>query len=179
MDKLLFSAMLFFKRIRSGIIVFFLLFCLPSLLSAQKLQQFNLGGLFRVGKLQAYNRTVKADSSKREAVIIDEKTGEGIVWIKSLNFTQGIIELDLKGQDVLQKSFVGVAFHGLNDSTYDAIYFRPFNFRATDSVRRIHAVQYISHPAYTWKRLRDEQNAKYEKAVNPVPDPNEWFHARI
>jgi hypothetical protein len=67
----------------------------------------------------------------------------------------------------------------VNDSTYDAVYFRPFNFHSEDPVRKIHAVQYISHPVFTWKKLRDEKNGQYEKAVNPAPDANGWFHARI
>jgi len=27
--------------------------------------------------------------------------------------------------------------------------------------------------------LRAEQPGKYEHAVNPVPDPNGWFHVRV
>src|SRR5207249_1314649 len=96
---------------------------------------------------------------------------------------QKTIEPDLaalaEGNDVQQQSFVGVAFHGVDGTTYDAIYFRPFNFRAVDPARRIHAVQYISHPTYTWQKLRTEQLGKFEQAVNPVPDPNAWFHVRV
>jgi hypothetical protein len=44
---------------------------------------------------------------------------------------------------------------------------------------RSHAVQYHSPPVYTWQKLRSEQPGKYEQAVNPVPDPNAWFRARI
>jgi hypothetical protein len=40
-------------------------------------------------------------------------------------------------------------------------------------------VQYISHPAYAWQKLRAERPGKYEQAVTPVPDPNGWFRARI
>ena len=80
---------------------------------------------------------------------------------------------------MLQQSFVGVAFHGVDEKTLDAVYFRPFNFHATDSVRRIHAVQYISHPDFPWNVLRETQNAKYEKAIPSAPDPNEWFHVKI
>ena len=89
------------------------------------------------------------------------------------------IEVDLKGKDVFQKSFLGIAFHGVNDSTYDAVYFRPFNFYAKDSIRKIHAVQYISHPVFTWKKLREERNGVFEKGITAAPEPNEWFHARI
>ncbi|HLO81340.1 MAG TPA: hypothetical protein VK166_10295, partial [Chitinophagaceae bacterium] len=77
------------------------------------------------------------------------------------------------------RSFVGIAFHGLNDSTYDAVYCRPFNFFAQDSVRRIHAIEYIAHPIYTWEKLRAEFNAKYEKAIQDPPDPNGWFRMTL
>ena len=79
----------------------------------------------------------------------------------------------------MQQSFVGIAFHGVNNETLDAIYFRPFNFRSTDPVRKIHAVQYISHPDYTWQVLREQHNGDYEKEITPAPDGNDWFHARI
>jgi hypothetical protein len=46
-------------------------------------------------------------------------------------------------------------------------------------VRKIHAVQYISLPDYPWETLREKFNGKYEKAIFPVPDPNEWFHVKI
>ena len=53
-------------------------------------------------------------------------------------------------------------------TTYDAIYFRPFNFRTSDPARRLRAVQYISHPTYTWNKLRAERPGVYEKPVNPA-----------
>ena len=79
----------------------------------------------------------------------------------------------------MQQSFVGLAFHGLNNETLDAIYFRPFNFQSTDPVRKIHAVQYVSHPDYTWSVLREKYNGKYENTVTPAPNGNDWFHAKI
>ncbi len=85
----------------------------------------------------------------------------------------------MRGKDVLQRSFIGVVFHGLNDSTFDAVYCRPFNFFAKDSVRRIHAIQYISHPDFTWKILRDERNAMFEREIANPPDPNGWFTLKL
>jgi hypothetical protein len=99
--------------------------------------------------------------------------------LPEIEFTNGTIEFDLKGKDVLQQSFVGVAFHGVDGTTYDAVYFRPFNFKATDAARRSHGVQYISQPTYTWQKLRAEQPDKYEQALTPAPDPNGWFHVRV
>ena len=85
----------------------------------------------------------------------------------------------MKGKDVQGASFVGVAFHGVDGTTYDAIYFRPFNFKTEDQARVLRAVQYISHPAHPWQKLRASHPGQYEKPVKPVPDPNAWFHARV
>jgi hypothetical protein len=40
-------------------------------------------------------------------------------------------------------------------------------------------VQYISHPAHPWQKLRADHPGQYERPVKPVPDPNAWFHARV
>ncbi|HZY79355.1 MAG TPA: family 16 glycoside hydrolase [Cyclobacteriaceae bacterium] len=102
-----------------------------------------------------------------------------IVWLTDVTFTEGTIEIDLKGNDKMQQTFPGVIFHGVDSVTYDGVYFRPFNFQSADPVRKIHAVQYISQPEHPWNELRENQNGKYEKAVTPAPGPNDWFHATI
>ena len=112
-------------------------------------------------------------------VRLNATEGVGIAWIKGEQFKEGIIEFDIKGKDAFQDSFVGIAFHGLNDTTYESIYFRPFNFRATDPVRKAHAVQYIANPAYDWPKLREEFPNQYERPVSPDIDPNDWFHVKI
>jgi hypothetical protein len=48
-----------------------------------------------------------------------------------------------------------------------------------DTARRWRAVQYISHPEHTWDKLRAAFPGKYENKVNPVPDPDGWFHVKI
>jgi hypothetical protein len=103
----------------------------------------------------------------------------GIVWLKDVSFSEGTIDVDLRGKDVLQRSFIGIVFHGVDTVTHDVIYFRPFNFLSTDPVRKIHAVQYVAHPDFPWHKLREEKNGIYEKAVTPAPSPKDWFHARI
>ena len=143
-------------------------------------QQLDLAKIFKDKKFTVHGRTAAAlEDGKRKGIKLDAQPSDGLVWLTGVGFKEGTIEVDLRGKDVQGESFVGIAFHGVNDSTYDAIYFRPFNFHATDPIRKIHAVQYISHPVHTWKKLRDENNGVYEKAVNPAPDPNGWFHARI
>jgi hypothetical protein len=153
---------------------------ITSFASMGQKKEYDLYSLLQTQKLTAVNRHVSPlENQEAKGVKLDENNGEGIVWINDATFSAGTIEIDLRGQDVFQKSFLGVAFHGANDSTYDAIYFRPFNFQAEDPVRKIHAVQYISHPVYTWKKLREEKNGIYEKGLINPPDPNGWFHARI
>ena len=120
----------------------------------------------------------------RKIIRFDQASGAGIAWLEGLEFTNGVIEFDAKGKDEFQKSFVGVAFRGVDEKTHDAVYFRPFNFKTDDPERKIHAVQYVSHPDFTWDRLRKERSNQYEKAIfpnpeTPAPDPNGWFHARI
>lgn len=112
-----------------------------------------------------------------EMLYLDSKPGDGVLWLKDLAFFNGIIELDIKGKNETGKSFVGIAFHGLDNSTYEAIYFRPFNFLSPQ--RRNHSVQYVSHPVFTWDKLRGKSPGKYENETTPIPDPEQWFHATI
>jgi hypothetical protein len=105
--------------------------------------------------------------------------GTGFARLENFTLAEGVIEFDARGKNVAQQSFLGVAFHGTDNTTYDAIYFRPFNFKAGDPMRRSRAVQYISHPNHTWDRLRNEHPGRYEQPVAPVPDPDAWFHVRV
>src|SRR4029079_9736662 len=138
----------------------------------------DLSALVEAKGLKIFNRSLSGLNDKK-GVRLSESPGDGVAYLEGIEFANGAIEIDIKGKDVQQQSFVGVAFHGLDEKTYDAIYFRPFNFKTEDQARRIRAVQYISHPTYTWNKLRAENPGKYEKPVIPAPDPNDWFHARI
>jgi hypothetical protein len=158
-----------------------LLFLISNPLFAQQVVTLNLYDLQKQQKLIVLNREVETLTEKNQRFIrLSEKGGEeGLVWIPVSDFKNGVIELKLRGKDVLQKSFIGIAFHALNDSTYDAVYCRPFNFFAKDSVRKLHAIQYISHPIFTWKKLREEKNGMYEKEIIAPPDPNGWFTLKV
>ena len=123
-----------------------------------------------------YNRIVNFDKTEN-AIQFNAQPLDGVVWVNDLNFGDGVIELDIKGSDHQGRSFVGIAFHGLDEKTFDGIYFRPFNFKSPE--RNSHSVQYISHPEKTWSYLRSNFPEQYENPVIPVPDPNDWFHAKI
>ena len=110
-------------------------------------------------------------------VYMDANKFDGLAWIKNYTFSNGNIEVDIKGTNNTGQSFVGIAFHGLNDSTFDAVYFRPFNFDDQNKLDK--TVQYISEPVYYWKNLREQFPGVYENKAIPVPEPEEWFHATI
>lgn len=140
----------------------------------------DLGALAAGQGLEVFNRTAApVGDASRHGVRLSASAGDGIAYLSGIEFANGTIEVDLRGKDLPQQSFLGVAFHGVDATTYDAMYFRPFNFRTEDPARRARAVQYISHPVHTWQKLRTDTPGKYENAVNPVPDPNGWFRARI
>jgi hypothetical protein len=162
------------------LVYFIILLFLPNLFFGQKKKDIELATLYRDGKIKALNRAVKIVSTDSSGYInVSEDKGEGVIWLPVKQLKTGTIKIEMRGKDVLQQSFIGVIFHGQDDSTYDAVYCRPFNFFAKDSVRRIHAIQYISHPFFTWKRLREEQNAVFEKEIVNPPDPNGWFTLKV
>lgn len=153
---------------------------LPATLSsqAQPLEP-NLARVVAGTDGKVVNRAITlSDKEGKPALGFDERGGDGLAMWPDVEFSDGTIEFDVRGKDVLQRSFVGVAFHGAGEA-YEAVYFRPFNFHANDPLSRSHAVQYVSMPAYTWDKLRSEHPGQYEKAIDPAPDPSGWVHARI
>ena len=103
--------------------------------------------------------------------------------VEGVEFSNGSIEVDLAGEPGPgaaggARGFVGVAFRLQPDrKTYDCFYLRPTNGRAEDQERRNHSAQYISHPTYTWSKLREETPSRYESHVDILPA--EWIHVRI
>ncbi len=161
-------------------ILFFIYLFLCSL-SAQSIYtpelKATIDGIGWKGKFTAAE-LAKTDSS--DAIMITKTDGDEIIWLDNVTFTNGTIEFDAKGKSGPPQSiFVGVAFRVVDQTTYDAIYFRPFNFLSPNPVNKAHAVQYMSHPDWTWKRLRDEHTGEYEKGIDPAPNGDEWFHAKI
>jgi hypothetical protein len=98
-------------------------------------------------------------------------------------FSNGTIEVDVTGEPAPgvgggARGFVGVAFRVQPDrKTYDCFYVRPTNGRADDQERRNHSVQYISHPQFTWSKLRQETPSRYEAYADM--QPREWIHLKI
>lgn len=141
----------------------------------QQIQKIDLYQALSDNKLQK-------NGTKLDLLVDGNRKGissQGTTWIKGIEFSNGTIELDIRGKDILQGSFPGVVFHAIDTAVFDQVYFRPFNFRAKDSIRRVHSVQYMSVPGNEWNVLREKFPGKYENAVNPVPLATEWFHVKI
>jgi len=64
-------------------------------------------------KYTVVNRTIST-GTEVGSVHLSDAEGEGFAWINNEKFTYGTIEVDIKGKDKLQGSFVGIAFHGMN-----------------------------------------------------------------
>jgi hypothetical protein len=146
---------------------------------SRTLQGIDLAERLAAGKLRPVNREVTKLQGSLEGVHVSEKMGPGLVWIEGTDFAEGTIEVDVRGRDVLQQSFVGIAFHRKDDNTYDAVYLRPFNFRADDPVRHEHAVQYVASPDYDWPRLRKEFPEEFENPVDKSIGPTDWVPLRV
>jgi hypothetical protein len=123
--------------------------------------------------------TISSDNPEKAVVHLDAKAGDGVAWINDMQFKKGIIEFDAKEKNVVQQSFLGVAFNGINDSTFDAVYFRTFNFQSPDTTRKWHSVQYVSLPQYDWSVLRERFPGKFENKLKSTVDPESWFHVQI
>jgi hypothetical protein len=129
-------------------------------------------------RTRAVNREVTR-LSERGGLHVSAKDGPGVAWIEGTDFAEGTIEVEVRGKDVLQQSFVGVAFHRKDDQTYEAVYLRPFNFQATDPARRNHAVQYMQVPEFDWPVLRERFPEEFERPVHPSIKAADWVPLRV
>ncbi len=131
-------------------------------------------------------RLTIADAAQRQDTqlsVNQQSLRETMAVIEGTDFASGVIEAEIAGEPAPgaaegARGFVGIAFRVQPDArTYDAFYLRPTNGRADDQVRRNHSAQYISHPAWTWDRLRRETPERYESYVDLVPGA--WTRIRI
>ena len=129
-------------------------------------------------KLRVVNRTATRIED-RNGVRLSRASGDGVAWLEGSDFQSGTIEVDVRGREFMGQSFVGVAFHRKDDKTYEAVYVRPFNFRASDPVRKQHAVQYITLPAFDYDRLRKDFPEEFENPVDASLGPTEWVKLRV
>ena len=99
------------------------------------------------------------------------------------SFRDGTIEIDVAGaprpgMPPDSRGFIGLSFRTEAAGKWSEVfYLRPTNGRADDQLRRNHSVQYVSHPDYTWSRLRTESPGVYETYVDL--EPGVWTRMKI
>jgi hypothetical protein len=160
---------------------------LPGLAAAQ-VKQYPLESIqgLRLHNVIAEPATLQGRKGLRVTpvpAVAGDVDAELLAWLDGVQFSNGVIEAEVAGApgpgaSAGARGFVGIAFRLQPDmKTYDSFYLRPTNGRAEDQERRNHATQYISHPQWTWSRLRSETPSKYESYVDLVP--GEWTKIRI
>jgi hypothetical protein len=103
---------------------------------------------------------------------IPGRSNIGLALVEGLEFSEGAIELDMKGFGRTQPCFLGIGLNVVDEKTFESVYFRPFMFSRGNT----EAIQYVSWPDNGWKKLR---TPGYVAAANPVPRASGWFHARF
>ncbi len=142
-------------------------------------QKVNLATALQEQHIKAVNRTLSLFEDMPGAVEMNAAEGDGLAVLKQIAFETGTIELEILGENNPGRSFIGLAFNIQDEETFEAIYFRPFNFVATEQSRKDHMVQYVNHPEYTWYKLREERTMEFENEIPAPPDPDDWFKATI
>ncbi|HEX3384486.1 MAG TPA: hypothetical protein VHS53_04830 [Mucilaginibacter sp.] len=138
---------------------------------------------FDLQQMLAANKLAGVPANDAQPIQDGDKKGITIknnVWLTGTDFSYGTIEVDIRGRNEFLHSFPGIAFHTADTArNYDVVYFRPFNFRHSDPIRRTWSVQYCSLPDYSYDRLRKEFTGQFENEILPDPKPEDWIHARI
>ena len=156
---------------RGWLLVFSLLAGAPSVVAQNKTITPDLKALAdgRGGTIPAGATLTWVGNAKgKPAVRIQSKGDDTVIVLDRIQFANGVVEFEALGQSAPpQSSFLGFAFRFVDGMTHDAVYFRPFNFRAGDPERKVHAVQYISLPKSGWEALRNDKPSQYEKPIVP------------
>jgi hypothetical protein len=128
-----------------------------------------------------------AEYSGKPAVrLVEEpgnREGQTLALLPKSSFQDGTIDVDVAGRPRPgsfegARGFVGIVFRSSPDaSSFECIYLRPTNGRASDQLRRNHSTQYISEPGFDFDRLRKETPGVYESYVDL--EPGVWTHMRI
>ena len=162
----------------SKTITSFSIFLLISVLCIAQ-SKVNLAEQFQKENIVSVNRTISLYGDQLEAIEMNAMNSDGLGILKNVAFTNGTINLEILGENNPGKSFVGFAFNIQDNSTYEVVYFRPFNFVAKEQIRKEHMVQYIFHPEFTWRKLREERTGEFESEIKNPPNPEAWIPAKI
>src|SRR6187200_1441111 len=69
-------------------------------------ERINLAERLAAGKLRVVNREATPTQGRADGIHLSEREGIGIAWIEGTDFAQGTIEVEIRGRNVPQQSFV-------------------------------------------------------------------------
>src|SRR3981081_514803 len=79
----------------------------------QKVMEPDLAKLADGKGLELFNRsTTSFNEAGKNGIRLSENAGEGIAYIQGIDFANGTIEFDVKGNDVKKQGFAGFGFPG-------------------------------------------------------------------
>jgi hypothetical protein len=126
--------------------------------------------------LELVNRTATAANGE---VRLNAAPDAGLAWIGGVTRAEGCLSLDVRGSNEFGRSFVGIAFRGVDQDSYDVVYVRPFRFRSDNPADAAHGLQYMSMPDHPWPVLRERSPGVYEASIGSAPDPDRWVHLMV
>lgn len=130
----------------------------------------------RLDELEVVNRKA---SQREDEIHLDAAEGAGFAWIKGLDINEGCLSVEVRGTNEFGKSFVGLAFRGLDADVYDTVYVRPFVFQSDNPDYVANGLQYMSMPEFGWPVLRKRSPGMYEKSIGSRADPADWVHLQV
>lgn len=153
--------------VRPGLVLMITFALLPAMAPAAEL---------RLDALEVVNRTARQVG---EEIHLDAAPGTGLAWVPGLNVNEGCLALEVKGSNEFGRSFVGIAFRGLDADVYDTVYVRPFVFQSENPDFVKNGLQYMSMPEFGWPVLRQRSPGVYEKPIGSRPSPEDWVHLKV
>lgn len=122
-------------------------------------------------RIDVVNRTATADTG---AILLNAAPDSGLAWINDLELREGCLAIEVRGSNEFGRSFVGIAFRGLDATTYDVVYVRPFVFQSDNPAFVDNGLQYMAMPDFPWPVLRERFPGVYETAIGATPSPDQW-----
>ena len=70
-------------------------------------ERIDLAERLAAGTLRAVDRSAAKLEGTPGGIHVSEATGTGVLWVEGSDFANGALEVDARGRDVLQQSFLG------------------------------------------------------------------------
>lgn len=121
--------------------------------------------------LEIVNRTATASDGE---IHLSAAPDSGLAWVEGVALNEGCLALEVRGSNEFGRSFVGIAFRGVDQTAYDVVYVRPFVFQSDNPDYVANGLQYMSMPDFPWPVLRERSPGVYETSIGSTPLPESW-----